>query len=219
MSSKITTIDLLRHGECEGGAILRGRTDSPLSPLGRQQMLDSIAALNNEQESNETSQRPWQQIIASPLQRCQRFANTLTQQENCSLRIDAGFQEIDFGDWDGQSIEGLEQHSSEAIAAFWQDPASNPPPQGETLKAFHSRVNHSWQALIQDGHAKHSLLITHGGVIKLILSELLQIPTTRLSSISVPHACLSRIQIFHREGSPDWSQLIFHRPLATPVLS
>ena len=35
---KTTTIDLLRHGQCEGGEIFRGSTDVALSEAGWQQM-------------------------------------------------------------------------------------------------------------------------------------------------------------------------------------
>ena len=37
-NSRVTTIDFLRHGECEGGNIYRGSTDVVLSRCGYRQM-------------------------------------------------------------------------------------------------------------------------------------------------------------------------------------
>ncbi len=60
MSTVTTTIDLLRHGACEGGEIFRGSSDVALSEQGWQQMRAAIA--------DETA--PWQAVVSSSLQRC-----------------------------------------------------------------------------------------------------------------------------------------------------
>ena len=56
-----TLIDLLRHGEPEGGRAYRGHSiDDPLSETGWQQMWAAVGY-----------HKPWEQIVSSPLQRCQ----------------------------------------------------------------------------------------------------------------------------------------------------
>jgi alpha-ribazole phosphatase len=35
---QVTTVDLLRHGECEGGHVYRGSLDLPLSETGWEQL-------------------------------------------------------------------------------------------------------------------------------------------------------------------------------------
>jgi len=59
------TLDLLRHGQPEGGNVFRGRTDHPLTEEGWQQMYQSC------------ENRQWDVIITSPLSRCQEFAHKL----------------------------------------------------------------------------------------------------------------------------------------------
>jgi len=58
-----TVIDLLRHGDVEGGDVFRGSSDDPLSDDGWRQMQDAL-----EDKSG------WDVIITSPLQRCCEFA-------------------------------------------------------------------------------------------------------------------------------------------------
>ena len=42
--SELTRIDLLRHGEPEGGQLLRGWRDDPLSPRGLAQLRAAVPA-------------------------------------------------------------------------------------------------------------------------------------------------------------------------------
>ena len=51
-----TTIDLLRHGDVEGGRKYRGQLDDPLSELGWQQLRSATSKKQN-----------WQHIVSSPL--------------------------------------------------------------------------------------------------------------------------------------------------------
>ena len=92
-----TRLDLLRHGTCSDGQIYRGRTDSPLSPAGEEQMGSTIQGQN------------WDVIYCSPLQRCHGFAQQLSAQLEIPLVADERLIELDFGDWDGQSIETVWQ--------------------------------------------------------------------------------------------------------------
>ena len=45
-NENFTLIDILRHGQCEGGEIYRGSTDVPLTDLGWQQMRNAVASHN-----------------------------------------------------------------------------------------------------------------------------------------------------------------------------
>jgi len=204
--SNITTIDLLRHGACQGGAIFRGHTDSALSSLGEQQMfsaLEKLRALNPAQKN------PWQAIISSPLQRCAKVAADLATTQH-PLILEPAFQEIHFGDWDGQLTEQVLAEHPQQVAAFWKDPSRNTPPNGESLHDFDMRVGRAWAALLQKQRGKHLLLICHGGVVRMLLAKLLSMPVHALTSFSVPHGCISRITVHHQRGCDDWPQLVFH---------
>jgi alpha-ribazole phosphatase len=197
---KTTTIDLLRHGQCEGGEIFRGSTDVALTDKGWQQMQQSI--------SNEQG---WGRIISSTLMRCQKFANTLSKEKGLPLELFEAFQEIHFGDWEGQLQETVQQEQRELLRAFWKDPLTATPPNGEPMIDFHRRVTDCVNDLLATNHGEHLLLVTHGAVIRVLMCEWLNMPLTSLSSISVPYACMTRFRIYHFEDNKPWVQLCFHR--------
>jgi len=192
-----TTIDLLRHGDVSGGACYRGITNDALSERGWRQMLQRVKCFNH-----------WDLIVSSPLQRCLRFAKDLILQRQLPLIIEPSFQEINFGDWEGKTATQIETQQLGDLAAFYQDPIKNPPPNSEPILDFQQRVLKGWQQLLQRQQGKKILIITHGGVIRALFSLLLNIPIKNSFAIQVSHGGLTRFQCFH--GDPDFIQLQFH---------
>jgi broad specificity phosphatase PhoE len=52
-------------------------------------------------------------------------------------------------------------------------------------------------------------MVAHGGVIRVILSEILKTDALSLARFEVPYACVSQIRIYHH-GSECYPQLVFH---------
>jgi alpha-ribazole phosphatase len=50
--------------------------------------------------------------------------------------------------------------------------------------------------------AGRSLVVTHGGVIRVIVGEVLQMPPPALLLLEVPHACRTRIRLPVGDGLP-----------------
>lgn len=192
-----TTIDILRHGKPEGGDIFRGATDVPLTEEGWQQMQAAIEA-----ESG------WQQVISSPLSRCLAFADAVATQKAIALQQDVAFREVSFGDWDGQLIADVHEHSAETIKQYWRDPFTVTPPNAEPMKVFYQRVVTGFEQLIKQHRGQHLLLVTHGGVIRMLLSYISQAQQLSMLRYDVPYASFSRIAIYH-DDQGDWPQLVF----------
>ncbi len=193
-----TTIDLLRHGDVEGGRKYRGQLDDPLSDLGWEQLR---AATVNKQN--------WQYIITSPLKRCAEFANELAQIHTLPLQVEAEFKEVSFGLWEGKTADELLQTDADKIKQYWNNPVNTSPPQGENLLAFEKRVITCWEKILTEFQGKHVLLISHAGVMRMILCHILGMPLTELFKLDVGLAKASRIQIEHID-SERWPRLIFH---------
>jgi alpha-ribazole phosphatase len=193
-----TVIDLLRHGEPEGGDRYRGQLDDPLSELGWQQMRDLLPV-----------NTPWQQIITSPLKRCSAFAEDLARQSGLPLTYEPDLREIDFGDWEGQTAAMLERADKAAFFAFYDDPLNNTPPAAEQLVDFQQRVLSAFDVIQQQYQQRHVLLVSHGGTIRIILAHVLNMPLNAIWRLSVPYASLSRIQIIGH-GAQAQPQLKFH---------
>ena len=193
---------LLRHGLTEdhelldGKAVLRGRTDTPLSHTGWQQMHKALEGLN------------FQQLVSSPLQRCAAFAGFVAKQKQLALTIEPDLQEIDFGQWDGQTTETIASHSKEALLQFWSDPVKNTPPDAESLTDFYRRVVQCWNTILRTPQIQNpqksqkpldTLLVIHAGVQKIILAHILDMPLSAIHNIEVPYACCSTIQVYYNE--------------------
>lgn len=196
---QITTIDLLRHGECEGGHVYRGRLDFPLNENGWQQLRDKTQQLDM-----------WTHIVSSPLQRCALFADEVAQRCNKPLSVMDGFREVDFGDWEGRLIADVWHEQGSNVRRFFADPVNAAPPNGEPMREFEQRVVEAWHAMLQSLRGEHVLLVAHGGTIRVLLAHVLAMPLNRIANLEVPYASASRIRIHHNDKHADFSSLIFH---------
>lgn len=171
-------IDLLRHGESQYSHTLRGHLDDELTAKGWQQMQSTIEQVTNQ---------AWDVIISSSLKRCACFAEQLAKTNQLPLLLNHDLKEMYFGDWEGVSTQQIYETSPELLANFWQKPSQYCPPRAETLNQFQTRVLKGFQDLLkhmQKQNLQHALVVTHGGVIKLLaclarqqpLDDLLKMP-------------------------------------------
>ena len=196
--SETTIINLLRHGEVEIGSVFCGSTDPELTDHGWSQMQK---ALENEEG--------WDRIISSPLQRCQEFAESLALQEETSISLNESFQEIDFGLWEGLDPKDILEEESDALNAWWKAPTRVVPPEGEAFLDFRSRVLKAFNDVVRQNSDENILLVTHAGVIRVIMMHILGMQDEHLFRINVDYASYTRIRIYHDETG-EWSTLISH---------
>lgn len=234
---------LLRHGECEGGTILRGRVDVPLSETGWQQMSAAVAAQASVCSAiySSTSRRcaDFAQALAAelhstvPLSSNLTSASTILTEHKKPLQAQflSDLQEIDFGDWDGRRLDELYQQEGEYLAAYWQNPWQTPPPNGETMASFESRVNYAIEQILaaefeqlsialnsivlnkgeaQDGTLTPTAkiwLVSHGGVIRHLMARALGVERAVgfFSQLNLPVAAVVKINVLQDEqGSRYW---------------
>lgn len=165
-------IDLLRHGETNLSHTLRGSTDDDLTELGwaqMQQTIDQFLHVSKQDSMHHHIQ--WDVIFSSPLKRCRLFAESVADQKRRPIFYDAGLQEMHFGDWEGISTQVIYKNEPELLANFWQQPTQFTPPNAENMQNFYQRIFNSvekmQQQMLENGW-QHALVVTHGGVIKLL---------------------------------------------------
>jgi alpha-ribazole phosphatase len=185
----VTTVDFLRHGACQGGYIYRGRTDVELSPEGWRQMEQAIDTSGG-----------WQRVVTSPLLRCRIFAQHCAKQLRLPLAVIPELQEINFGSWEGQLVQDVRQADPVLLSRYYEDPTAVTPPGGEPTVDAQQRMLRGWRTVLRDFAGEHLLLVCHGGVIRLLLSHLLDMPLRTSPRLYVPYASLSRVRIYHRDG-------------------
>ena len=186
-------LELLRHGETELGGGLRGSTDDALTATGWAQLRTAVADGSR-----------WDRLVSSPLQRCARFAEELAAQHGGPLSLEPDLQELHFGAWEGRSTAELMQTSAEDLGRFWRDPYGFTPPEGEPLLAFEARVLGALQRLQARHAGERLLLVTHGGVIRLLLARARGLPRNDLLQVAVGHA--ERYQLRLDEQGQLWER-------------
>jgi alpha-ribazole phosphatase len=177
-------LDLLRHGETELGGGLRGSLDDALTSKGWEQMRAAVL-----------EQGPWDRLISSPLQRCARFAEELGAKSGLPVVLDKDLQELHFGAWEGQSAAALMETDAEALGLFWADPYAFTPPDGEPVADFSKRVLAAVERLHAAYAGERILLISHGGVMRLLLAQARGLPREQLLNVEVGHSALFSLSV------------------------
>lgn len=182
-------LDLMRHGEPVGGPMFRGSKDDPLSETGWQQMRAAVSASDC-----------WDAVLTSPLLRCRQFAEEIASQRSLPLYVEPELREVGFGAWEGQTSQQIMIDYGDQLNAFWSDPTSTTPPEGEPIEAFYQRVTRAselWQHRLA---GQRILVVCHGGVIRMLLADVLHIPLSRsFAGFAVPYACRSLIRLDRSE--------------------
>ncbi len=203
---KPTIIDLIRHGQTTEENKICGWQDPELSPLGYQQMHQQLTHLENKNKVNNTA---WEMCFYSSRKRCANIAKQWI--DRCDLQgvcID-DLKEVSFGDWEGLTFEQVYQ-SYPKQWRDWMNGMDDVGHGGESHSVFQTRIKKAWQQVLADGKGKNILLVSHGGVMRVILGLCLDIPQKSLSKIAIAHAGCSRIIIHHHKDHPDWLQLESH---------
>jgi len=182
--SNETRIDLLRHGEPDGGRRYRGRIDDPLNEAGWQQMWRAVSGND-----------PWQQVVSSPLSRCLAFAEELGKRRDIPVSVEPAFIEVGFGDWEGRSHEELSAQDPGVLERFRADPLGNRPRGAEPLHDFSARVAAGFGLLLEQYAGRHVLVIAHAGVIRAVLCHALGAPLSSMYRFRVDYAAMSRISV------------------------
>jgi broad specificity phosphatase PhoE len=186
-------VDLLRHGDVVGGGRFRGASDDLLSATG-------IAQMRAEAEGA----KDWDALFSSPARRCADFAREVAAQRGLPLELMPELGERRFGAWENRFAAEIPLSD---LRRFWDDPVGFIPPGAESFKALRERVLRGWDRILARD-ARFPLVVTHGGVIRIVLGVVLEIPSHTLLRIEVPPACRSRLRVPAGEGHPS---LMFHR--------
>ena len=179
-----TIIDLIRHGEPEGGRAFRGHSiDDPLSEKGWQQMWDAVG-----------ENLPWDQIITSPLERCQAFAEAIMDTYNIPCTTEDDFKEVGFGSWEGRTPDQIKEDNSQEYDDFYLDPVNKRPKGAEDLNTFIQRVRTAYSNIVEKYQGKHILIVAHAGVNRAIIANALHTAPIGLYRIKVNNAGISRLK-------------------------
>lgn len=176
MSTDATRWVLLRHGESTANrdGVYSGWADVPLTERGRSQAREAGAALRDE---------PFAQAVSSDLVRAVETARlALGQRASPPLVQLRGLRERHLGAWQGQDRRQLKATGATDVLLTWAGAA----PGGESLGQLAHRVVDTLAALpVAVGP---TLLVAHGGVIRVLVGLLDGTPPDRLWDQDIPNA-------------------------------
>ncbi len=208
MAESSTRLYLLRHGRPEGGEGFRGRIDPPLSHSGYRMMQAMLQARPDPDR-----------VISSPLKRCADFARDWAKARQLPLQLEPGIEELDFGQWDGQSYEQVWRDAPDQLQAFWCDPYRHGPPGGEDVAAFEQRVTACVDEWLAQYVGQSLLVVAHGGVLRALIKWALSLPAaslTHLQAFEVGYAGLLVLDVYTDATGRHWPRL--HELVQAPVL-
>jgi broad specificity phosphatase PhoE len=184
-------VDLLRHGEVEGPvSIARGcGTNVPLTESGWRQMDSVTQALYREGSLIS--------IASSPLARCALFAAHFSAQTGLPLTVLEQMREIDFGHWEGKQPHEIAEQ--ELLSCFMENTDNVHIPGGESFNRFADRIIAAWETWLDGASGEHRLLISHGMVMRILLSHLLGIPLSHIWRLVLPYGAMSRVSLLEGE--------------------
>lgn len=124
-------------------------------------------------------------IISSPLQRCLELAKNLSH----SPVIDKRIMELNFGDWEMQKWDDINQ---ESLQEWMSDYINIAPPGGESFQALFERCQDFWNDLITKETSQAVVVVTHLGVIRALLAQVLEIPLEKSLCIQVDYGAINK---------------------------
>jgi len=184
-SAQEPLIFLLRHGQIQGHETKRftgGRTDTPLDDIGRAQAI--------------SWQRPFSEIrfgaiYSSELKRCIETAELICPEKE--IDIDPRINEIDMGTWDGKSFAELCETMPQQFERRGSQIDHFRPPGGESFNDLSDRVLPFFKGCGEAGESQQLnriLVVTHAGVIRVLVSSLLGINLKQIFQIKIDYCQL-----------------------------
>jgi len=125
--------------------------------------------------------------FSSPLQRCTKLAEQL---QLATLKTDARLMELDFGDWEMQAWEAIPRQQLNAWSSTYID---TPPPNGESFLALQQRVTEFVDQLQSQYQGNSILIITHAGVIRSLLGQVLNLPLSEVFKFQLDYGSVTQL--------------------------
>lgn len=184
-----TQLYLIRHGEVEeryhkvfGGS----RIDMELSPLGH----DQAVAVADWMEDTKMDA-----VYASPMMRVKQTMAPLLERRKMEPVIIPSLREVDFGDWTGYRWEGVQERFGVSAFDWLEIMDKGEIPNGESAESLKNRVQPSLEKILHDSPHKQVAVFCHGGIIRVILGILLDLPLSRMAHFNIEYGSVTVVEI------------------------
>jgi len=183
-----TRLYLLRHGEVESRyhRVFGGKIDMELSPLGHQQ----VKAL-----ADYFRRHPPHVMYASPMKRVQQTLEPLAKWTGLTPIILPGLREVDFGAWTGLSWEQVYERFKVSAFDWLKELEAGSISGAESTADFRKRVDESLKQILLQAAHKEVAVVAHGGVIRMLLAIILDLPFAKMSIFDIEYASITKVKL------------------------
>ena len=122
---------------------------------------------------------PWNAIFCSPMRRTVATAKPLCEAVGMQMELRDGLKEINYGKWEGKTVETVDQEYHDDYIRWTADPAWYPPTEGELAVAIAHRSLQVIEEIKQQFNNGNVLIVAHKATIRIMLCSLLGIDVGR----------------------------------------
>ncbi len=196
----LTTIYLIRHGECEGNreGLFRGRFNYPLNEQGIEQARSLAAELEDV---------PLTAIYTSPLTRAYQTAEMLSRDRGIAPVNEEGFNNIYLGSWEGRPKADIEKEHPLEFKLWRTEPEKLVMQDAETLAEVQRRAVDTLVRITEERRGGGFAVVTHRAVLKPLIAGLLGIPEPYFWKLQPETASYS---IFEHSAERGYSLVLFN---------
>ncbi len=179
-----TRLFLIRHGEVEEKyhRIFGGRIDMDLSPAG---LAQAQAMAHHLREVHLDA------VYVSPMRRANRTAAAILANNGHVPIVADQLREVDFGVWTGLRWEEVKERYGVSAFDWLAQLERGAVPEAESLESFAGRVQQILKQVLEEHAGQRVALVCHGGVVRMLLAQLLELPLARTVMFEIDYASVS----------------------------
>lgn len=186
-----TKVILIRHGETDWSYQKRycGFTDIELNEKGRQQARRLLKRLSKEKIHK---------VYSSDMKRTLQFAKIVFKDLPAEELLD--LREMNFGIFEGLTYKDIMEKYPKVYREWLGNPLDIIVPRGESLKTLARRVRKALKRILSQNSDKKVAVFTHGGPIRVILCDILELDLKEVWKIEQELASISIIEFVEGRG-------------------
>ena len=185
----MTRLILVRHGHVEGllPERFRGRTEIPLTALGRAQAEATARRIAGE----------WrvEAIYTSPLGRCVETGQAIAESTRAPAQVAAGLVDFDYGDWAWKTHPEVQALAPNLYRLWFSAPHLVRIPGGDSLQDLVGRAANALREVIERHAAQTVVMVGHDSTNRALLLQLLDQPLSAYWRLDQSPCGVSEIDI------------------------
>ena len=167
----------------------------PLSE-NRIKQLERLATYLVQNSKLNTQNSKLKAVYCSGLSRALKSAEIIAKPFGLKPNIVDDLKERSFGVWEGMTFDEIKEKWPDAFNAWAENPVKFSPIEGENTLDIKKRTMKAFNEIISNHKDEEIAIVSHGGITRVILCEMLGIPLENIFRIEQDFAALNVIELW-----------------------